>query len=182
MTLLGYADGVSDKLLRVADKNPNRAGITRVMTDLGLAVVDVTELKKRVKGGQVKALFLVGHEFDAAGELAEAVRSLEVFVHVAATRTALAEVASVTLPGLAWVQIDGTWVSGENRAQRLNPGFPAFRDARANHLWITELASRLGVVFPWPSVQTLRAEIQTQLPSFRSARLTEVGPQGHVIA
>jgi NADH-quinone oxidoreductase subunit G len=182
VALLEYAPGTEDKLLRVADKNPNRAGILRVFKDLGIKPVTQAELHTRIELGKVKALVAVGHESAEARSLASAVKRLEVFVHVAHARTALAEAAHVTLPGTSFLQTDGTWVNVQNRAQRLTPAFAPEESARYNHVWIRDLASALGVAFALPSIATIRAEMERQLPSFKDAGLAQLGAQGRVLA
>lgn len=182
VALIEHAAGEADAILRVADKNPNRAGVTKVLRDLGLEVTTLADLTKKVQSGGIKALLVVGHEGAELDGFARAAARVEVVVHVAAVRGAFAEAATVTLPGLAWVQVDGTWVNGQNRAQHLTPAFGAEADARANHQWLLDLASDLGVKFALPSVQTIRAEMERQLPSFKDSKLTSVGGEGHVLA
>jgi NADH-quinone oxidoreductase subunit G len=180
VTLLAHPDGAADKLLRVADKNPNRAGVTRVMCDLGLDVSDRRALETRLNQGAVKALIIVGHESDDLTGLAAAMRRLEIVVHLAHARTAIADAAHVTFPTVAWVQVDGTWVNGYGRLQRLVPAFPPEAAARPTHEWLGELASHLGVTFALPSVATVRAEMERSLKSFQQSKLTNVGPLGQV--
>lgn len=178
VALVGLADGSQDELLRVADKNPNRAGITHVLADLGIKTVNESELIARMKSGAVKAWLAVGHETSFGAELAAAAKGLEVIVHIAYARGPIAEVAHVTLPGVSWVQTEGTWVNVQQRAQRLKVAYLPEHDARPSHAWLMELASRMGVAFAWPSVTTIRSEIENQLPSFREVRLTQVPATG----
>ncbi|MFC1610936.1 2Fe-2S iron-sulfur cluster-binding protein, partial [Myxococcota bacterium] len=159
VALLEHWPGESDDFLRLADRNPNRAGVARVMKDLGLATVSRVELEDGIGQGQVKALVCLGHEADDCQSLAKAAGKLEVFVHIAHAKTELAEVAHVTLPGVAWVQVDGTWVNDDQRAQRLTSAFAPEGEARPAHEWVGQLADRLGVSFALPSVQTIRAEM-----------------------
>lgn len=182
IALVGYDNGTEDKILRVADKNPNRQGIQRVFKDLGLNAIDGTELTKRIESGKVKALLLVGHETSQLESLAQAAERLEVFVHIAHARTALAERSHVTLAGTAHVQTDGTWVNGEQRAQRLLPAFGPQDGARYNHQWLIDLGSSLGVALALPSVQTIRAEMESTLNSFKDSGLSTLSQAGRVLA
>ncbi len=181
VALVGYADGEADNLLRVADKNPNRAGITRTLADLGITTIEGSELVRRIDGGSTKALLLVGHQLHDAEALVVAARRLEVFVHIAHAKTELAQAAHVTLPSVPWVQKDGTWVNSDNRLQRLVPAFAPLGGARPDHEWLLELASRLGVSFALPSLPTIRAEMERSLGSWKDARLGQVGPEGHTL-
>ncbi|MBI3180426.1 MAG: (2Fe-2S)-binding protein [Deltaproteobacteria bacterium] len=181
VTLLERAAGEADKLLRVADRNPNRAGVLRVLLGLGLAQQSRDELERQIASGAVKALLVVGHEVDDAAGFAEACERLEVLVHIGHAASPLCERAHVTLPSLSWVQLDGTWVNVDGRAQRLSPAFAATGHAKPAHAWLQELAAALGVSFPWPSVQTIRAEMERTLPTFKDAQLAEVGPFGRIL-
>ncbi len=178
IALLGYDDGTADDFLRAADQNPNRAGITAVLGDLDLGIDSRADLEAGIRARDYDALLVVGHELSDPEGLATLAEGLGNFVHVAHARTALAEAADVTLPSLAWVQLDGTWVNGERRAQGLRPAFPPVGDARPSHEWLMEIAAELGLGFALPSPQTIRAEIERHLESFKGKGLTDLGPLG----
>lgn len=182
VALLEYAAGASDDLLRLADKNPNRAGVTRVLGDLGLAITTITTLIEGIEKSEVKALLIVGHEGEQIVALAKASARLEAFVHIAATRSPLAETAHVTLPTVPWTQLDGTWVNGTARAQHLTPAFAAEGDALPSHQWLLDLASDLGVQLAVPSLLALRNEMEHQLESFADSRLADIPPEGTQLA
>lgn len=182
VALLGFADGEEDKLLRKADKNPNRRGITQVLEGLGLRVASQADLSQQLLAGSVKALLCVGHEGQDTTGLAQSAGRLEVFVHVAHARSALAEAAHVTLPGAAWVQVEGTWLSGENRLQRLSPAYAPAGEARTHSEWLLALGKKWGSPLAFPSVQTIQADMQEQLQVFAAAPMTQVPPSGHVLA
>jgi len=180
--LIEYAPGPADALLRAADRNPNRAGILRVLSGMGMAAFAEAELLRRLQGGQIKGLIVLGHQSSLLTELAAASARLEVFVHIAHARTALAEAAQVTLPAATWVQVDGTWINGDNRAQRLLPAFACSEDARPALTWLAELATGLGSDFVLSSAQTVRADMMRRLSSFADSRLMDIGPEGHTLA
>jgi NADH dehydrogenase/NADH:ubiquinone oxidoreductase subunit G len=85
----------------------------------------------------------------------------------------------VTLPALSWVQLDGTWVNVDGRAQRLRPAFGPQGEARAADRWLLALAERWGTQMTLPSPQTVRAEIARSIPSF--GPLVDVGPSGGML-
>src|SRR5690606_33806329 len=115
VALLAYADGDADKVLRVADKNPNRAGVSKVLSDLGLGTTTIGELTAQVSSGAVKALLVQGHEGEGVEELPKATARADVFVHVAHAHTSLVSGYHLTLSGLDWVQGAGTWLKVLNR-------------------------------------------------------------------
>jgi NADH-quinone oxidoreductase subunit G len=181
VALVGHADGEGDDLLRLADRNPNRAGITRVLEALGVEILTQPELEAEISGGSIKALLAVGHEVSSPEALAGALARLEVVVHVAHARSPLTDVAHVTLPSVAWVQADGTWLNADGRAQRLTPAFAPSGDARPAHEWLVEIAGGLGTSMALPSVETIRAEMERGLEPFSNARLHDLGPAGRVL-
>jgi NADH-quinone oxidoreductase subunit G len=181
VALLGYAGGASDALLRHADRNPNRTGIARVLEALGVETLTQPELEAGIRGGTIKALVCVGHEVSSPEALAEVAGRLEVMIHVAHATTPLAHVAHVTLPSVAWVQVDGTWINADGRAQRLVPAFAPSGAARPAHAWLADIAAGIGAGMALPSVETIRAEMERSLPLFANAGLGDLGPQGRVI-
>ena len=132
--------------------------------------------------GSVKAVLLVGHEVDDPEALAKIARQVDAVVHVAHASTPLAKGARVTLPSVPWVQLDGTWLNGYDRLQRLSPGFAPVGSARPSHEWLSEIASELGVALALPSVATIRLEMERTLTCFRDSRISTVGPLGHSLA
>lgn len=181
VAIMAYGDWEGDNILRVSDRNPNRKGVMRVLQDLGIEPVSVQTLAEQVKSGDIKALLTVGHEGEGVEELAAVGEKLEVFVHIGHARSPLTHAAQVALPGLAWVQVDGTWINVDGHAQRLRPAFAPIGDSRAHHEWLLALSDALGVDFPLPSPTTVRQEMERHLPSFHDAKLNELGPQGRAL-
>jgi NADH-quinone oxidoreductase subunit G len=184
VVLLGYADGEADTLLRMADKNPNRAGITQVMQSMGIRTIEASQFQSQLKAGLRRGLLCVGGEMDAAlaQDLADAAKRMDVCVHIAFAHNPLTQAAHVTLPGTAWVEEEGTWISGEQRLQRLAPAFAPGPAARQTLGWLLDLARGLGAPIEYASMQTLQAAMQTSLsqsaPIWREVSVTNVGPQG----
>lgn len=182
IALLAYADGTADDLLRKADKNPNRAGIAKVFGELGLSSYSSGELIGNINAGSTRALLCVGHETHDLAALAQAAEKLEVFVHISHAKSPLSEIAQVTLPGASWAQVEGTWVNGENRAQKLTPAFAPQKEARAHHAWILELSALLGGSLQYASVKTIASYMAESLPVFAQVPLTQLPPTGHALA
>ena len=137
---LGHEQGEADNILRHADKNPNRRGVMRVLGHGGRAVGGGSELGKALLGGEIDVLFVLGAEHGQAAILAERARGVATVVNVAASQGAWAKVAHVTLPAPTWVQNEGSWLSGEERLQRLVPAFAPSGEARPLLAWLAALA------------------------------------------
>jgi NADH-quinone oxidoreductase subunit G len=182
IALLGHADGESDKLLRVADKNPNRRGITQVFQDLGLMTLTHKDLLQRLASGQAEGLLCVGHEAWGLAELGAVAAQLKAFVHIAAATSALSDAAHVTLPGVSWVQAQGTWVNAEGRLQHLTPAYAPQAEARTHSTWLQALAQGLGSSLDFGSVLAIQADMQQQLRSFAGVNLAQLPPTGQAAA
>lgn len=184
VVLLGFADGEADTLLRQADKNPNRAGITQVLEAQGIAVTDSAQFQSQLKAGLRRSMLCIGHEMapDLLQTLTEAARRMDVFIHLAHAETSLTQDAQVTLPSTSWVEEEGTWLSGDHRLQRLKPAFAPLYQTRQTVRWLLDLARGLGVQLDYPSLQTLQTELQAQLrqknPLWQNIDLANVGPLG----
>ncbi len=178
VALFGYAEGVADALLKKADKNPNRAGVTAVLGGLGLTVTELAPFLKALNQKQPAVALVLGHELTESEVLAKAMRAHGNVLHVAATRTALAEAARVSFPSVSFAEADGTWISGDGRMQRLMPAFAPTSEARPIHTWVAELAQALGVTWMLGTPATIRAEMERVLPAFAAAKITHVAPQG----
>jgi NADH-quinone oxidoreductase subunit G len=175
---LGYAPGEADALLRQADKNPNRAGIERVAEAVGLPLVDAAALEHDLQGGTVSAVLMVGSEAEGLEHLAQAMQPLGAMVHITFARTPLSDVAHVMLPGISWVQNDGTWLSGDQRLQALTPAFPPADQAKTPLMWLDTLAQGLGRAAQATSTPAWQAELSAASGAFAGIDFAAVGPQG----
>jgi len=167
VAVLDYPNGTADRLLRVADKNPNRAGVQSVLGSLGIKIVSSEALVQRIESGELRGLLVVGHETSEAGRVASAAAAMLAFVHIGAARSALAERASVTLPSLAWVQSEGTWVNADGVTQSLSPAFAPSGEARPAEEWLQELGAALGLSLGLPNVSAIRAVLERPQPEAR---------------
>ena len=181
--LLAHADGTADKLLRMADKNPNRRGIEQVLHDLNLTPKPASALLTRLQAGTaLRAWLALGHEGAEVGALAAQVSGLDLVLHLAHASSALSAAAHVTLPTLAWVQQHGSWVNGMGRLQRLQPAFGPTGTARPSIDWLTALAAGLGQPLGLPSLEAVQADMRAQLPAFREVVYAEVAATGQALS
>ena len=128
----GRANGDADDLLRVADKNPNRAGVTAVLEGLGLSVGTAAP-------GGAAATLVLGP--DAPVPAGGAAVVLTPFAAAAANATA-------ALPTASPFERGGTWVNADGRTQSFQPVVDAPGDALPDWQWLLHLARHLGITLP----------------------------------
>ena len=141
--LLGRADGEADAILRQADRNPNRRGVTRVLAHFGFVPQADDEFVAALAGAEVKAALIVGHDSHRAEAIAQALPKLRASVHITSHSGPISQSAGVSVPSLAWVEQDGIWHNGDDRLQALTPAFAGKPAARAVRDWLGELAQAL---------------------------------------
>ncbi|RIK51566.1 MAG: NADH dehydrogenase (quinone) subunit G [Chloroflexi bacterium] len=102
------------------------------------------DLEKALKG---KAVYIVGA--DPAGDdpnLAKALKAAK-FVAVQEIReSATTEIANVVFPAQAFTERDGTFVSGERRAQRFYAALPPKGESKPDYAITALLAKQMGVI------------------------------------
>jgi NADH-quinone oxidoreductase subunit G len=107
----------ADGRLRVADVNPNTAGLKHITDGLGLAVKPVAQI-----GPEVRMLLMLGTELPGIdpGRL----RELDVIAISTHERGPVTS-AKVALPAAAWAEAAGTVTNIQNRVQRMHAAFSA---------------------------------------------------------
>jgi NADH-quinone oxidoreductase subunit G len=105
----------ADGRLRVADVNPNTAGVVQIAQALGLAAKPVADLSP-----SVRTLLMLGAELPGldAGKL----RELDLIAISTHERGPVAT-AKIALPAAAWAETAGTITSAANRVQRMHAAF-----------------------------------------------------------
>ncbi|MGE0706481.1 MAG: 2Fe-2S iron-sulfur cluster-binding protein [Planctomycetota bacterium] len=128
-----------------ADKNPNRAGVERVLgeRDGGAAVA------KALNAGTATALIV--HDATPGGapwsaEVQAAVAAAERVIVLSHDQSALTRAAAVCFPALHPTEKDGTWVNGRGRLQRARGAVSPPGDARPDLEVLQELARAAGHV------------------------------------
>jgi NADH-quinone oxidoreductase subunit G len=117
--ILGRPDWEADKLLKVADQNPNRAGAELVLEGYSIFDEGAEGLKKALDKGEVKTLLMAGSDYPQPDEAWS--KAIEAATVVCWTsnwdETALA--ADLVLPLASFAEQDGTFVNVQGRLQRV---------------------------------------------------------------
>ncbi len=94
--------------------------------------------------------------------------------------TETAKLADVVLPAQAVTERDGSFTSGERRAQRFYPAVPARGQSRADFVITAEIGRELGLELEGRSAARVMDNIAAKVPAFAGVtfgRLTEVSKQ-----
>ncbi|MGH2458069.1 MAG: molybdopterin oxidoreductase family protein, partial [Chloroflexota bacterium] len=92
--------------------------------------------------------------------------------------TETAKLASVVLPGAAFVEKDGTYTNLERRIQRLRAGAPLPGEARPDWQIIRDLGVALGGDFDYQSSADVLAEIALAAPIYHGVTTGRLGSTG----
>ncbi len=102
------------------------------------------DLEKALKG---KAVYIVGA--DPAGDdpnLAKALKAAKFVAGQEIRESATTEIANVVFPAQAFTERDGTFVSGERRAQRFYAALPPKGESKPDYAITALLAKQMGVI------------------------------------
>jgi NADH-quinone oxidoreductase subunit G len=138
----------ADGRLRVADVNPNRAGVEAIASALGLALVASTEATTVVALGDA---------------LLSAER--EVIAISAHERGAVAT-AAVALPIATWAEAAGTITNHQGRVQRMHAAFPPPGQAVPGWEVVVRLAQATGVKLGWSHAREVFGEMTGAVPAW----------------
>jgi NADH-quinone oxidoreductase subunit G len=134
-----------DKILRHADMNPNTTGAKLLA---GENAGDFDALVADLRGGKLKAVWMVGEDVPASEDIlpgvAQLFDSLELFICQAVHDTALVRRAQVQLPAGAWAEIDGTFTNAKGLVQRIRKAVEPAGDARSHLELISLIAKKAG--------------------------------------
>ena len=160
--LAARPDGTADSLLRHADKNPNRAGVTAM---LGAEPEPFAALVEAATAGRIRAVIALGTEASTAGaEPATGLLRLQTLVSIADRRGTLPDAAHVRLPCGSWAETAGTFVNAKGLAQEFGRAMPPCGGALEVHEILARLARRLDMSFPFRTSEDVRAAVAPKLP------------------
>ncbi|MFZ5908890.1 MAG: NADH-quinone oxidoreductase subunit NuoG [Chloroflexota bacterium] len=139
-------------------------------------------LAKMLKG---KTVYFVAA--DPAGDdpaLAKALEGAEFVIAQELFRTATVELANVVLPAQAYTERDGSFTSGERRAQRFFPAVPPLGETKADYAIAAEIGAKLGIALEGRSAALVFDKLAAGVKDFEGlsyAKLAEVTEQWPIV-
>jgi NADH-quinone oxidoreductase subunit G len=138
----------ADGKLRVADVNPNAAGVKAIAEALGLTVTPSFELDRELPAN-LRALIVLGDVLPGvADSWSGKLRELEV-ISIAAHERGPVLAARVALPAAAWAEVSGTITNSAGRVQRMHAAFAPPGQAIPAWEAVVRLAHATGVKLAW---------------------------------
>ena len=140
------------------------------------------DLIEELKG---KAIYVAGA--DPAGDdpaLAKALKAAKFLVVQDISLTATAGLADVVLPAQAYTEREGTFTSGERRAQRFYPAVPVTGEARHDFAITSQIARGMGYILEGTSPSIVFDFLAATVKSFDGldyAKLAEVTEQWPIV-
>ena len=169
-------DGVTDKLLRRADRHPNTKGAEM----LGLRVIDLASgadasVVTGALGGD-GILFAVGFNTHVSPALDIILADAKKIVALAGCTSALTDRADIVVPGLTFAEKDGLVVNFEGHVQQLRPAL----DPKGETEWriADALISSLLGAKPHEFAAQVRKAIMDAVPAFAGTDLNKLGSTG----
>jgi NADH-quinone oxidoreductase subunit G len=144
-----------DGRLRVADVNPNAAGVAAIAEALGITTKPAGELAHETPAS-LRALVVLG---SALPDVEDArLRELEV-IAIATHELGPVERARVALPASAWAETSATTTNAHGRVQRMHAAVPPPGQAIPAWEAIARLAHATGVKLSWTHAREVFAEM-----------------------
>ena len=149
-----------DGRLRVADVNPNSAGVLAIAQGLGLTVTQVSANLPAT----LRALVVLGDELPGIdpGKLKE----LEV-ISIATHERGPVPNAKVALPAAAWAENGATTTNVKGIVQRMHAAFAPPGQAIAGWEAIVRLAQACGVKLPWTHAREVFKDMCATVPAWK---------------
>jgi NADH-quinone oxidoreductase subunit G len=170
--------GEDDGLLIRADKGANGKGAEWILGQ-GAEAGSVLEAVAR---GEIDTLFVTGDALDPddTPAVGESVRSaVKQLIYMGPFRDATAMQATISLPGVAWAEEDGTFVNFEGRVQRVKRCHTARGEGRPGWRAAADLMIAAGHDDPgWLSAADVLAALARQVKQFEGLSEERIGLLG----
>jgi formate dehydrogenase alpha subunit len=130
----------------------------------------LVEILKRCKGGQIKALYVLGENplatLPASMEVRAALERLELLVVQDPFMTETAKMAHFVLPACTYAEKDGTFTNLEGRVLRIRQAMDSLEESLPDWHIMTALANAMGCQWEYQSANDIQAEIMKLLPGY----------------
>src|SRR6478672_13959402 len=130
----------------------------------------LTEILKRCRDGQIRALYVVGENplatLPASMEVRAALDRLELLVVQDPFLSETGQMAHVVLPATTSAEKDGTFTNLEGRVLRVRQGMDAIGESVPDWEILTAMANGMGCQWEYESANDIQAEIMKLLPGY----------------
>ena len=148
----------------------------------------LTEILKRCRNGQVRALYVIGENplatLPKTMEVQAALQQVEFLVCQDPFLTETARVAHVVLPACTYAEKEGTFTNLEGKVLRIRPAMDPIEESLPDWHIMTAIASGLGCQLDYESPYDIQREIMKLLPGYYNLgqpRKPTVNPDAYLI-
>ena len=140
------------------------------------------EMMKGIAEGKIKALYVMGENpiltDPNANRVKEELQHLKLLVTQDIFQCETGELAHIILPGVSFVEKDGTFTNTERRIQRVRRALKPVGNARPDWQIICDLSNRLGYPMGYNSPSEIMEEIASVTPSYGGILYERIETQG----
>lgn len=181
--ILGRPDWEADNLLRVADRNPNRAGAELVLEGYSIFDEGAEGLKKALEKGQVKTLLMAGSDYPAPDEAWQEALGNATVVAWSSNWDDSSLAADLVLPLASFAEQDGTFVNFQGRLQRVGRAIRPINNRRPAVDAATYTADALGAGADWTIRNWITAfnELEKHANLLEDISVLKLGPWGELL-
>jgi len=199
--------GEDDNLLIRADKTPNSRGVEEIGVRPAEAGKNFNAIVEGIKGGSIKALYVLDDNIAAAPEIASVLPNLELLLVHSSNQNETTNLADIVFSASAYAEKNGTFTNFQGRVQRIRAavatleqdraldgfemsrwdkfaahndrwGRPAKKDARASWRILTAVASAMGNKMKHNSAEEVFREMAEKVPAFKGLSYLKLGSGG----
>jgi NADH-quinone oxidoreductase subunit G len=203
-------EGDEDELLIRADKTPNTTGLKLLGVRPMEGGKDLTGIIQGIRGGAIKALYVLEDDIASVPEIAAVLPSLQLLVVHSSLQNKTTEYADIVLSASTYAEKHGTFTNFLGRVQRIRPavatlehdraldgfamsrwdkfasqndrwGRPVKRDARPSWRILTAVAGAFGAKFRYHTSEEVFKEIAEKVPAFKGLTYAQLGSLGVTI-
>jgi NADH-quinone oxidoreductase subunit G len=197
-----------DELLKKADVTPNTLGAELAGVKPSNKGFDFNEIKKAIKEGKIKALYLLSDDLVAYDSELEGILSrLDLLIVHATNHNKTTGLADIIFPSSTFAEKNGTFVNFNGMIQRIRPAVSTVdadraldgmsmsrldkfgtkfdrwakgmkRDARADWKILVSIAGALGHKMKFNLAEDVFVEMSNSLDAFKGLNYDEIGENG----
>jgi NADH-quinone oxidoreductase subunit G len=162
-----------DEVLRTGELGAN----VKACEALDIALVTTEELDGLLTGGEIDALLLCDPSIALSAELRGMLGCLVYLGHIKNETAAMADAA---LPGLTWLEKEGTFINFQGRIQRFQRALPPPGEAVADLVILSRLGRLLGAEHPSDPSGLFKA-MAADVPAFKGLTYGDIGDKGALL-
>lgn len=155
----------ADGKLRVADVNPNRAGVAAIAP----TAADITDLEIGVNTGAIRAVVFLGHDLPVSETALRRLRELDCVIALSSHERGPVKAAGIALPIAAWAEAHASVTNADGRLQRMHAAFAPPGQAAPGWEAIARLAGATGGKLTWAAPRDVWKDMTAAVAAWKGA-------------